>query len=82
MKLGRVVLTWIGRNAVALSLIILILLFARHAAPPAADWLGAQSQTLRTVPAQQAAYAEAARGFEAYAPHRLSQAEAAAAALA
>ncbi|HYG28141.1 MAG TPA: hypothetical protein VD906_14710 [Caulobacteraceae bacterium] len=82
MKLGLVIFAWIARNALALLVIVLILLVARHAAGPAAEWLGVQSHALRTVPAQQAAYAEASRGFEVYASRRRAEAREAAAALA
>ena len=82
VKLGPVVLSWIARNAGALALIILILLVARHIAPPVADWIGTQSRTLRTLPAQEAAYTEASRTFEAYASRRRAQADQAGAALA
>ncbi|MBW3558586.1 MAG: hypothetical protein KY449_02285 [Proteobacteria bacterium] len=82
MKIGPVILAWIARNAFALLLIVLILLVARHVAGPTAEWLGAQSRALRTVPAQQAAYAQALRGYDAYAARRGAEADRAAEALA
>lgn len=77
MKLGLVVLSWLARNAGSLGLIILILLLARHAAPPAARWLAAQSEIVRTLPVQKTAYAEAEQGLRAYARSRLVEADAA-----
>ena len=82
MKLGLLILSWIARHAFALVIIVVILLVARHAAPPAAEWLRTQSQALRTVPEQQEAYSDASRGFEAYAARRGAEADNAAAALA
>jgi hypothetical protein len=82
VKPGRLIASWIARTAFALVLIVLILIVARHLAGPAGDWIGAQSRTLRTVPAQQAAYAEASEGFQAYAARRRVEARVEAAALA
>lgn len=82
MRLGVSALAWIGRNAFALVLIVLILLVARHLAPPAVQWLGVQSQAFREIPAQQAAYAQASRDFEQHAAARRAEADDAAAALA
>ena len=82
MKLGLVVLSWIARNAGALGLIILILLIARHAAPPAGRWLSAQSEIVRTLPVQKAAYVEAEQGLQAHARRRRVEADAVGVALA
>lgn len=82
MRIGLVVFSWIARHALALLLIVLVLVVARHLAPPAAAWLAAQSEALRTVPVQQAAYAEALRDFEVYAARRRAEADTSAAALA
>lgn len=81
VKPGPAVLLWILRTALALGLIILILLLARHVAPPVTGWIGTQAHALRTVPAQQATYAEAARSFEVYAADRRSGLEQALASL-
>jgi hypothetical protein len=55
--------------------IIAILIMGRHLAEPSLRWLGEQSRALRTVPAQQAAYADAQRGFTAYAARRQAEAQ-------
>ena len=82
MRVGFAILTWAARHAFALVLIVLLLLAARHLAGPATAWLGAQSEALRAIPAQQAAYAEASRAFKPYAERRGAEANAQAAELA
>jgi hypothetical protein len=82
VKVGLTVLAWATRHAFTLVLIVLLLLSARHLAAPVAAWVGAESEALRSVAAQQAAYAEASRGFDAYAERRRAEADTQVAALA
>ena len=75
MKLGLLLASWFARNAVALVLIVLVLLVGRHLLPPSAVWFGAQTESLRTLPRQQAAYAAASRAYDRYAESRRAEAE-------
>lgn len=79
MRVGRAIWSGIFRAAAALALIVGILLAAKHVAPPVGRWLGAQSETLRTLPAQQNAYEAAFQRFADYARERRRQASPAAA---
>jgi hypothetical protein len=60
----------------ALLLIVAVLLVARHLAEPVRDWLGAQTQAIRTTPRQQAVYATVARELDAEADRRRREADA------
>jgi hypothetical protein len=75
MKIGLLVLSWCARNVVALGLIVLVLLAGRHAAQPAAEYLRAQSEMVRTVPRQLTTYTAAASAFDAYSDRRRAEAE-------
>ena len=75
IQLGRLVLHWIGRHLLALVLILLILLAGRYAWEPARDWLKAQSEAARALPAARTAYAEASAEFDVYAGARQAEAE-------
>lgn len=73
VRVGRAIWGGIFRAAVALALIVGILLAAKHLAPPLGRWIGAQSESLRTLPAQQNAYADATQRFGDYARERRRQ---------
>ncbi|HEX8640656.1 MAG TPA: hypothetical protein VF704_05815 [Allosphingosinicella sp.] len=81
MSLGRTVLVWIARHALALVLILLILIVGRYALAPAARWVKAELAAARGVPAQRAAYGDAQASFADYARSRRAEAEAATRAL-
>ena len=75
IRIGRLVLHWIGRHLLALVLILLILIAGRYAWEPARDWLKGQSEAARALPAARTAYAEASAEFDAYARTRQAEAE-------
>ena len=73
MIVGRALLAWAARHALALALIVVILLLVRYAAPSAVAWGRSQAALARTVPAQLTAYQEAIRAFDAYAVRRRAE---------
>ena len=81
-NLGRIALAWIFRHLLALVLILLILIAGRYALPPAIDWVGAQVEAARALPARQQAFGAAAERFGAWSDRRRAEAEAHAAGLA
>lgn len=81
MNLGRNIIVWAARHALALMLIILILLFVRFALPPLSGWIRAEVETARSASAQQRANAEARSRFTRYAAEREAEARSAGAAL-
>jgi hypothetical protein len=81
MSLGRNVLIWLVRHALALLLILLILIVGRYAVPPAAAWVKAELAAARGVPEQRSTLVQAQQRFARHAEQRRAEAEAATGAL-
>ena len=75
MKAGRAILVWAARHVLALVLIVLILVAARIAFPPAKAWVQEQVRAARAAPARETALAEARDRFDRYAAARQLEAE-------
>jgi uncharacterized protein (AIM24 family) len=77
MSAGAAILRWVARHLFSLALIILVLI----ALPPVVRWVKAETAVARSIPAQQAAQAEALGRFGAHAAERGRAAQAELAAL-
>lgn len=75
MNLGRLILIWTARHMLALILIVLILVAARFAVPPATAWLQEQVRIARTTPVQREAFTRALEAYQRYAAAREVDAE-------
>lgn len=75
MSIVRLLLIWTARHLLALLLIILILLAARFAVPPAAEWLQEQIRIARTAPVQSATLSRALSDYGRYAAARKIEGE-------
>ncbi|WP_114951393.1 hypothetical protein [Sphingosinicella terrae] len=75
IQLGRTILLWLARHALALILILIILIAGRYAWEPVRNWVRAQSTAAQSLPAARAAHADARDRFETYAAARAQEIE-------